>query len=222
VTVDARAITHRQTGGLARLDRSARRFDRGAGPGTGSTLDLRTQHGPGGRLFSDRERPGRALHAGGLLGTPLYLAPEAITAPADIDHRADLYAVGAVGYELLTGTTVFRGATLVEVCIKHLHEEPIPPSQHEGTEMPPGLEALVLACLHKDPRRRPQSAAEIVRTLASISVDPAWSDERAAAWWRERGAAVLESARARRRATSVDMTVAVDLTARALTPRARG
>ncbi|RYG65354.1 serine/threonine protein kinase, partial [bacterium] len=71
-----------------------------------------------------------------LTGTPLYLAPEAITSPETLDGRADLYAVGAVAYFLLTGRTVFEGATVVEVCGHHLHSKPVPPSARTAAHVP--------------------------------------------------------------------------------------
>ena len=65
--------------------------------------------------------------ANAITGTPLYMSPEAVVAPETADPRSDLYALGAVGYWLLTGTHVFSGS-LVEVCAHHLHSEPEPPS----------------------------------------------------------------------------------------------
>jgi serine/threonine protein kinase len=123
------------------------------------------------------------------IGTPLYMAPEAIARPLEIDRRADLYALGAVGYCLLTGTPPFQAATLVEICSKHLHAEPQALSARLGREVPAALEALVLRCLAKDPGARPTSADELARALAACAVPP-WSEEDAARWWRERGPAL--------------------------------
>src|SRR5262249_24073034 len=66
----------------------------------------------------------RVTNVDAITGTPLYLAPESLTAPETIDGRVDIYAVGAVGYFLLTGRPVFEGRTVVEVCTHHLHTEP--------------------------------------------------------------------------------------------------
>jgi serine/threonine protein kinase len=101
-------------------------------------------------------------------GTPLYLSPEAIKAPDEVDARSDLYGLGAVGYYLVTGTHVFGGEATVEVCGHHLHTRPQPPSERLGRPVPAGLERLILACLEKDPARRPASAAELRDALADL------------------------------------------------------
>jgi eukaryotic-like serine/threonine-protein kinase len=106
-----------------------------------------------------------ALAKGSLAGTPLYMAPEAIRTPNELDGRTDLYALGAVGYFLLTGQDVFTGRTVLEVCAHHLHTVPIPPSHRAGIALPPELDALLLACLEKDPARRPASAAAVRTAL---------------------------------------------------------
>src|SRR5262249_10819807 len=82
-----------------------------------------------------------------LIGTPLYLSPEAVRDPETLDARADVYAVGAVGYFMLTGTPVFSGTTVLEICMKHVNELPEPPSRRSGKPMNPELEALLLSCL---------------------------------------------------------------------------
>ena len=115
-------------------------------------------------------------------GTPQYMAPEAITAPDGVDGRSDLYALGAVGYFLVTGQHVFEGGTNVEVCSHHLHTKPTPPSERLGREVPIDLETVILACLAKDPADRPQTAGDLEKRLAVCEV-PAWDTEQAAAWW---------------------------------------
>jgi serine/threonine-protein kinase len=122
-----------------------------------------------------------------LTGTPLYMAPEAMTSPEAMDARSDLYALGAVGYFLLTGTHVFRGRTLVEVCSHHLHTKPEPPSARLGSSLPPDAERLVLECLEKDPARRPQSAAELQDRTRACRSFGAWDRDRARRWWHENG-----------------------------------
>ena len=118
------------------------------------------------------------------VGTPQYMAPEAILAPDSVDVRSDIYAVGAVAYYLLAGTDVFDGKSLVEVCSQHIHERPEPLSAR-GVAIPAGLEAVVLACLDKDPDRRPQSAAELQSRIEACAVEP-WDSARARTWWHDR------------------------------------
>jgi serine/threonine-protein kinase len=125
----------------------------------------------------------RLTHANVVQGTPLYLSPEAIRAPDAVDARSDLYGLGAVGYYLLTGTHVFGGATTVEVCSHHLHSSPQPPSERLRGPVPAGLERLILACLEKDPARRPGSAAALRDALGELDGVGQWGEGEARAWW---------------------------------------
>jgi hypothetical protein len=118
-----------------------------------------------------------------ITGTPLYLAPEALTAPESVDARADLYALGAVGYWLLTGTHVFAGKSIVEVCAHHLHSVPEAPSVRLKAPVPADLEALLLACLAKRPEERPASAHALRQQLRACAAAGGWTNERAARWW---------------------------------------
>jgi eukaryotic-like serine/threonine-protein kinase len=104
-----------------------------------------------------------------LAGTPLYLPPEAITAPESLDARSDLYSLGALGYFLLTGVPPFVGNNLAEVCGHHVHSAPVPPSVRLGVTLPARLEALILSCLEKSPARRPASAAALRAALLPLS-----------------------------------------------------
>ncbi len=94
---------------------------------------------------------------GSVLGTAAYLAPEQATA-SDVDGRADLYALGCVLVEMLTGRPPFVGATPVEVAWKNVSERPAPPSSLRP-DIPPALDAAVLRLLEKEPGRRPADAA---------------------------------------------------------------
>jgi len=122
-----------------------------------------------------------------LVGTPLYLSPEALTAPGSLDARSDLYALGAVGYFLLTGTPPFCGKNVLEVCEQHLHDAPTSPSRRIATPIPRGLEALVMSCLSKAPEQRPASALTLQAALAPLAAG--WSQARAERWWSMRTAA---------------------------------
>jgi hypothetical protein len=129
------------------------------------------------------EAPSALSVATTVLGTPLYMAPEAITNPDEIDPRSDLYAVGAVGYFMLTGRPVFEAATSVEVFAHHLHTPPERPSKRLGEPIADDLEELVLACLEKDPRNRPESATELAQRLATTQAHRAFSRDAARIAW---------------------------------------
>jgi serine/threonine-protein kinase len=115
-----------------------------------------------------------------IMGTPDYLAPEAITEPSTIGPPADLYALGCVGYFLLTGRRVFEGKTTVDVCIQHATATPRPLGDH----VPEALAAVILKCLAKAPADRYPSATALAEALAAVPVTD-WSDAQARAWWRE-------------------------------------
>jgi serine/threonine-protein kinase len=116
-------------------------------------------------------------------GTPAYMAPEIALGRADIDGRADLYALGCVAYYLLTGQPVFARDSDVAVALAHVQDAPVAPSLLSEFNVPAALEALILSCLAKDPSARPASAEESDRRAAAIDVPDAWTGERAHAWW---------------------------------------
>jgi serine/threonine protein kinase len=115
-------------------------------------------------------------------GTPDYMAPE-MTLGTVVDARADLYAVGCVGYFMLTGKPVFQAANVFHMVARHLNDVPVPPSEVSNQPIPRLLEDLILSCLKKDPGERPQSAADLARGLALVPVEP-WGEDQAEAWWR--------------------------------------
>jgi serine/threonine protein kinase len=108
---------------------------------------------------------GRGLAADAVVGTPLYISPEAIVAPETVGVRSDLYGLGAVAYFLLRGAPVFHGNSVVEVCGHHLHTRPESLSRALGAAMPAELEQIVMDCLSKDASLRPAHAAELARRL---------------------------------------------------------
>jgi serine/threonine-protein kinase len=122
-------------------------------------------------------------HADSITGTPLYMAPETITTPDKVDARTDIYALGAVGYWLLTGTHVFRGNTVMEVLAHHLHSAPERPSTRLGAEVDGDLEKILLACLAKRPDDRPESARSLRDQLRACSAARRWTSFRASQWW---------------------------------------
>jgi TolB-like protein len=106
--------------------------------------------------------------AGVALGTPAYMAPEQASADPHLDHRVDIYAVGAVAYELLTGRPVFMGTTPQMVLSAHVTEAPVPITKYRET-VPRALEALVMRCLEKQPADRWQSAEELLPQLEALA-----------------------------------------------------
>jgi eukaryotic-like serine/threonine-protein kinase len=117
-------------------------------------------------------------------GTPAFMAPEIALGNQVIDGRADIYAAGCVGYWLLTGQLVFEEETPVATMLAHAHKNPVPPSQRTEIEVPHALEEVILACLEKDPQRRPARAVEIVQRLSQCGVRYSWTQTRAEKWWR--------------------------------------
>ena len=81
----------------------------------------------------------------GLTGTPLYMSPESIEKSWTVDARSDIYALGAVGYFLLTGKPVFEGENIVEICMRHVDTPPIPPSVRLRRPVSADLETLIFA-----------------------------------------------------------------------------
>jgi eukaryotic-like serine/threonine-protein kinase len=105
--------------------------------------------------------------AGSIIGTAQYLSPEQARGGV-IDHRSDLYSVGVVLYELLTGTVPFTGDTPVEIAMKHLSQVPEPPSA-KRPDLPRALDQVVLRALAKDPDERYGSAEEMDAELARVA-----------------------------------------------------
>jgi serine/threonine-protein kinase len=119
-------------------------------------------------------------------GTPQYLAPEAIRNSDSIDARSDLYALGAVGYFLLTGTPVFSGRGSLEVIHHHLQTIPESMSKRLGRPIPPKLEAVVMSCLAKNPDDRPESARALAKVLHDCDDVQPWDELDARRYWQER------------------------------------
>jgi serine/threonine-protein kinase len=135
-------------------------------------------------------------------GTPAFMAPEVALSQADVDSRADIYAVGCVAYWLLTGELVFKRDTSLATVLAHVRDVPDPPSMHSELTIPEPLNRLILECLAKDPAARPQTTAELAARLDGIDVPP-WTAEDARKWWALHGPLGTVSS-----ATAVDRTPA--------------
>ena len=110
--------------------------------------------------------------AGAALGTPAYMAPEQATADPNVDHRADVYALGCVAYEVLTGRPPFTGSTAQQVLGAHVTQTPEPLTRYRAT-IPADLEAVVMRCLEKHAADRWQSATELRSRLGTtLAITP--------------------------------------------------
>jgi serine/threonine-protein kinase len=116
-------------------------------------------------------------------GTPAYMAPECILGDVDVDRRADVYALGCVAYFALTGSLVFEADNSMQMLMHHLHTEPTRPSERSELPIPRELDDLVMACLRKDPAKRPQNAGELLGMAYDCHCTESWGQESARAWW---------------------------------------
>lgn len=116
-------------------------------------------------------------------GTPAFMAPEMAVNQHEVDLRTDIYALGCVGYWLLTGHLVFDHENPLAVVVDHVKTEPIPPSGRTEIAVPEDLDKVILNCLRKRPEERFQSAVELSDALAACRLEQDWDDLRARSWW---------------------------------------
>lgn len=155
--------------------------ERGAVPDVVKVLDF--------GLVKEVEAPedSEITQEGVIAGTPLYLSPEMISTPKEVDARSDIYQLGAVGYFLLTGNPPFEGDTALQICSRHLTEEPAPLSSRLGEAVPGDLERVILTCLEKRPEKRFATAMDLATALERCESAGTWSRDDAARWWKEHG-----------------------------------
>ena len=108
--------------------------------------------------------------SGMAIGTPAYMAPEQLAGDPAADHRVDIYAVGLLAYELLTGDAPFAESSPQQTMAAQLTRDPAP-IDRARLDVPPALSALVMRCLAKDPAKRPQSATELLAELDALALD---------------------------------------------------
>jgi serine/threonine-protein kinase len=126
--------------------------------GVAKAVSASASHGGGSNITS----------LGVALGTPAYMSPEQAAASPHADHRSDLYALGAMAYEMLTGMPPFTGRSPQAVLAAHVMEE-APPVERRRSAIPPALAVLVTECLAKSPADRPQTANEVMHALDAIA-----------------------------------------------------
>ena len=117
-------------------------------------------------------------------GTPLYIPPERLRDPSHADARTDIYALGCVAFNLLTGKDPYQGRTPMEMCYHVLSSEP--PRRAASlapAPIPEELDALVDACLAKDPELRPSGVDAMMLTLDALAESLPWGQEQAKRWW---------------------------------------
>ena len=138
----------------------------------------------------------RLTLSGAILGSPSYMAPEQVEGRAkEVGPAADVYALGAIFYHMLTGRSPFKAATFLQTLEQVKAADPVPPSRLQPG-LPRDAETIALKCLHKDPLRRYASAADLDRFLAgrAILARPTGAAERVWKWSRRRPAVALLSA----------------------------
>ena len=117
--------------------------------------------------LSASEAGGGMTHTAAVMGSPFYMSPEQMQSTKEVDTRTDIWALGVIVYELLTGSTPFAGESYAEVAIK-VATAPILPLRSFRADVPAGLEAVILKCLERDKRKRYRNVAELALALAEF------------------------------------------------------
>ncbi len=194
-------------------------YGSGSGPGTNGSAH-RSGHSSSARRGLPESGAGpEGTMQGQLLGTPAYMAPEQARGQHDlVDHRTDIYGLGAILYEILVGRPPFTAPKTSEVIQKVIHEEPTPPRQ-VVPEVPPGLEAVCLKAIRKEKADRYQSASELAQEVRRYLADEPveaypepWT--RRAARWARRNRTKVAAAAGLLVAATVALAVSTVLVAR--------
>ncbi len=153
-----------------------------------------------------------------ITGTPMYMSPEAVRDASAANAQSDLYAVGAVGYALLTGVPLFDGGASVDICLKQLNEVPVRPAKRIGIPLADDLQNVLMSCLQKDTNQRPMSMDELADTLRGCEDHGRWTQVDSVQWWNHQfrgfggsqapGAAAASDATAVAGVTAAPMTTA--------------
>jgi serine/threonine-protein kinase len=154
---------------------------------------------------------------GTTLGTPLYMAPEQMRSARDVDARTDVWALGVILYELITGTAPFRGRSVTEVAVLVTNEPPVPPRSLRP-DLSEGLAGVILRCLEKDPAARYQTAVELSAALEPFCSYPERRVASADEVSRSGGARAMDVAGPVRSSIESAATVRADSAEAGLTP----
>jgi len=120
-----------------------------------------------------------------VLGAPLYMAPERLHNPADVDARSDIYSVGAVGYFLLTGRPLYEYTNDTDLAQQIRYSPPQRPSSAGAQNIPASLDDLIFHCLAKARESRPAQVSDLIAVLDALTRDHPWTAADAQRWWRD-------------------------------------
>ncbi len=124
--------------------------------------------------LTDLGLAGTATKTGAVMGTPTYMSPEQCKGTGDVDHRADLYSIGCIFYELLVGRPPFTKLGAGELIGAHIYAQPDPPSKYNPA-ITKESEKLIMSLLQKRPEKRPQTARELAQRLAQLAQNLGWT-----------------------------------------------
>jgi serine/threonine-protein kinase len=122
---------------------------------------------------------------GTIVGSPPFMSPEQASGKDDLDVRTDIYSLGGVGYFLLTGKAPFERDTAMQMLMAHAYEPLVYPDKLRP-DLPDDLQAVIVHCLEKDPRKRFADAEGLDRALSQCAAAGLWTEERASAWWQNK------------------------------------
>jgi serine/threonine-protein kinase len=121
---------------------------------------------------------------GSIVGSPPFMSPEQASGKP-LDFRSDIYSLGTVAFYLLSGQPPFPRDTPMQMVMAHAYE-PVPQLSSLLSGIPNDLEMIIARCLEKDPDKRWSDADSLEKALAASSCANAWTEDQAAAWWRDR------------------------------------